>query len=79
MRPQVLHILIKHALLITDEATDRTLEVKEDTIKLLCVICTVKTNRFYIPGETNMVERLRKESYDKGIFACLTQIYKCLS
>jgi hypothetical protein len=42
------------------------------------MICTVKTNRFYIPGETNIVERLRKESFDKGIFATLTFIYKSL-
>lgn len=40
------------------------------------MICTVKTNKFYIPGETNLVERLRKESFDKGLFATLTFIYK---
>jgi hypothetical protein len=81
MRPQVLHILIKHALMITDEKeiSDRTKSIKEETLKLLCVICTVKTNRFYIPGETNIVERLRKEAFDKGIFATLTYIYKALS
>lgn len=62
-----------------NEVSDRTQQVKEETIKLLCVICTVKTNRFYIPGETNMVERLRKESYDKGIFACLTYLYSSLN
>lgn len=60
------------------ETSDRTKAIKEETVKLLCVICTVKTNRFYIPGETNMVERLRKEAFDKGIFASLTFIYKNL-
>lgn len=45
---------------------------------MLCVICTVKANRFYIPGETKLVERLRKESFDKGIIATLTFIYKTL-
>jgi hypothetical protein len=48
-------------------------------VKLLCVICTVKTNRFYIPGETKLVERLRKDSFDKGIFACITYLYKTYS
>lgn len=42
------------------------------------MICTVKTSRFYIPGETNIVERLRKQSFDKGIFATLTFIYTSL-
>ena len=70
---------MKQALLIVDDQSDRLKNIKEETLKLLCVICTVKTNRFYIPGETNLVERLRKESFDKGIFATLTYIYKSLS
>ena len=69
---------MKHAMMIVDDLSDRLKTIKEDTLKLLCAICTVKTNRFYIPGETNMVERLRKESFDKGIFATLTYIYKNL-
>lgn len=47
-------------------------------MKLLCMLGTVKTSRFYIPGETNMMERLRKEAFDKGLFATLTYIYKVL-
>ncbi len=50
--------------------------IREDTVRLLCIVCTVKTNRFYIPGETKLVERLRKEAYDKGIFATLTFLYQ---
>ena len=75
-----MHVLIKHALMIIDEKelSDRTKVIKEETIKVLCVLCTVKTNRFYIPGETNLVERLRKEAFDKGIFATLTFLYKSL-
>lgn len=67
--------------MLTDEksSSDRTKAIKEQTIKLLCTICTVKTNRFYIPGETNLVERLRKESFDKGIFAALTYIFQTLN
>ena len=78
MRPQVLHVLIRHCLLMVDEkeTVERTLLIKEETVRLLCIICTVKTNRFYIPGETKMVERLRKEAFDKGVFATLTYLYK---
>jgi hypothetical protein len=57
------------------EISDRTQAIKEETVKLLCVICTVKTNRFYIPGETKLVERLRKNAFDKGIFAALALMY----
>lgn len=72
---------MKHALSVVDDSqsSDRTKTIKEDTIKLLCMICTVKTNRFYIPGETNLVERLRKESFDKGIFAALTYVFNTLN
>jgi hypothetical protein len=80
LRPEVLQVLLKHALLLCDESdvSGRTKKIKEITVKLLCIVCTVKTNRFYIPGETNMVERLRKESFDKGLFAALTTIYQHL-
>lgn len=77
MRPQVLHVFLRHAMMVTDERelTERTMQIKDETVKLLCVICTVKTNRHYIPGETNLVERMRKEAFDKGIFATLTYIF----
>jgi len=80
LRPEILHVLVKHCMFLCDEGNvnNRTKNVKEETVKLLCMVCTVKTNRFYIPGETNMVERLRKESFDKGLFATLTYIYKTL-
>jgi hypothetical protein len=54
---------------------ERTRIIKEETVKLLCLISTVKTNRFYIPGETKMVERLRKDAFDKGIYATLTYLF----
>lgn len=63
-------------MLIDDrEVSERTKQIKEETVKLLCIICTVKTNRFYIPGETKLVERLKKDAFDKGIFATLTFLY----
>lgn len=39
---------------------------------------TVKTNRFYIPGETSVSERLRKSSFDCGTFSMLTYVLKKL-
>ena len=68
-------------MLISEESiiNERIKMIKEETVRLLCVICTVKTNRFYIPGETKFVERLRKNAFDKGIFATLTFIYQSLS
>jgi hypothetical protein len=70
-------VLIRHSLILTDEKelAERTRIIKEETVKLLCIICTVKTNRFYIPGETKMVERLRKDAFDRGIFATLTFLF----
>mmetsp|Transcript_25682 Transcript_25682/g.24967 ORF Transcript_25682/g.24967 Transcript_25682/m.24967 type:complete len:90 (+) Transcript_25682:1023-1292(+) len=56
----------------------RTKTTKEETIKLLCVLSTVKTNKFYIPGETNMVEKLKKMAFDRGLVAVLTHIYRQL-
>jgi hypothetical protein len=78
LRNDVIHMLLKHAYKICDEkeVNQRTKVLKEETIKLLCVLSTVKTNRFYIPGETNMVERIRKDCFDKGLFATLTMIYR---
>jgi len=46
-----------------------------NSIKILCIVCTVKSNKFYIPGETNLAERLRKRAFDQGIFTLLTHIY----
>lgn len=78
MKTEVIHLLLKHALMICDEkeVNNRTKLVKEETIKILCLLSTVKTNRFYIPGETNIVDKLRKDSFDKGLFATLTYIYR---
>ena len=45
------------------------------SLKLLQLLCTVKTNRFYIPGETSISERLRKRSYDSGTFSLLLHVF----
>lgn len=44
----------------------------------MCQVCTVKTNRFYIPGETSISERLRKSAFDCGTFTMLHYIIKNL-
>lgn len=80
LKPSVLHVLLRHALMICNnkEVNERTKALKEETIKLLCILSTVKTSRFYIPGETNIVERLRKDAFDRGLYTTLTYIYKAL-
>lgn len=42
------------------------------------MVCTMKKTHFYIPGETNLSERLRKKAYDSGTFTLLTFIYNSL-
>lgn len=69
---------MKNSLLITvedSETINRTRELLEESIRILCWLSTVKTNRFYIPGETNLVEKLRKRAMDNGIFAAISTIY----
>jgi len=48
-------------------------------VKVLCTVCSVKTNRFYIPGETSLAESLRKKSFDTGIMALLTHLHNNLN
>lgn len=80
LRPQILHTLLKHAAFICEDSdmSKKAYLIKEETIHLLCMLCTVKTNRFYIPGETKMVENLKKIAFDNGLFTTLTYIYKSL-
>lgn len=35
----------------------------------------MKTNKYYIPGETGISERLRKRAYDSGTFSLLIHLY----
>ena len=42
------------------------------------MLCTVKTTRYFIPGETNTSERLRKYAFDSGIFTLLFFIHEKL-
>ena len=54
------------------------LEVYQNAIKLLCMVCTARKNQFYIPGETNLSERLRKRAFDSGTYTLLTYIFNQL-
>ena len=56
--------------------SDFSKEMLDQLVKLLCSLATVKTTRFYIPGETNDSDELRKEAYDKGVYITLNLIYK---
>ena len=54
-----------------DNPTQRLTAVSRTAITVLGQVCTIKTNRFYIPGETTISERLRKCSFDCGLFTML--------
>jgi len=43
------------------------------------MLSTVKTTRYYIPGETNIAERLRKYAFDVGIFSLLVNMHNELT
>lgn len=43
------------------------------------MLCTVKTNRFYIPGETSISERLRKSAFDSGTYTLMHHLNKHLN
>ena len=42
------------------------------------MVCTAKKNAYYIPGETNLSERLRKRAFDSGTFTLLTYLFNQL-
>ena len=73
-------MLCKNALKVVAEAnhshTSRHLDLYITTVKLLCLVVTAKTTKFYIPGETNLVERLRKRAFDCGTYTLLTYIFR---
>ena len=48
---------------------------KMEKIKLLCLLSSVKFNKFYIPGETKLADTLKKMALDYGLFTALTLIH----
>ena len=80
MRGNILHRLMDYSLDCLNEdcramKKKGKMQFSFNCIKLLCLICTPKTNKFYIPGETNLAERLRKRAFDTGTFTLLSYIY----
>lgn len=57
----------------------RLIEINRCALRVLCLTACVKQNRFYIPGETSMAERLRKRSYDCGTYSMIHHVYNNLS
>jgi len=55
----IVHSFIKCALSEVDKISSKNIDLLEKVVKLLCVLSTVKTTRFYIPGETNNTDSLR--------------------
>ena len=80
LQPSFHRLLCKNALKVLDVAnkghSSRQLDLYITTCKLLCLVVTAKTTKFYIPGETNLVERLRKRAFDCGTFTLLTYLFK---
>ena len=75
LSPMIFPKLAELSLKFLDEEKHRN-EMSQNSIKLLCLICTPKTNKFYIPGETNLAERLRKRAFDSGTYSLLTYLYR---
>ena len=76
-------ILVRNSLAFLDQrpsvrVSAQMLEVYQNAIKLLCMVCTARKTQFYIPGETNLSERLRKRAFDSGTFTLLTYLYNQL-
>lgn len=82
LKPENHRPLFRNALMLVSDQSNpnqRLAAISINAIKTLCTVCTVKTNRFYIPGETSISERLRKNSFDCGSFTLLHYIVKYLS
>ena len=77
---KMLHeVLVNNCLAFVDLALGKSnntklLELYKNAIKLLCLVCTARKTQFYIPGETNLSERLRKRAFDSGTFTLLTYL-----
>ena len=77
---KMLHeVLVNNCLAFVDLAQGKSnntklLELYKNAIKLLCLVCTARKTQFYIPGETNLSERLRKRAFDSGTFTLLTYL-----
>lgn len=75
---ELLNMLFSLALCVISEQRKPTFSTRMPlvlvAIRLLIIVCTVQKNQFYIPGETNLHERLRKRSFDSGVYSILQQI-----
>ena len=76
-------ILVRNSLAFLEQrpvvkVSAQILEVFQNAIKLLCMVCTARKTQFYIPGETNLSERLRKRAFDSGTFTLLTYLFNQL-
>jgi len=73
-------VLVRYSLAFVDmknapKTNSKLLDLYQNAIKLLCMVCTARKTQFYIPGETNLSERLRKRAFDSGTFTLLTYLY----
>ena len=73
-------LLVRNSLSFLDQVNlpkvnVQLMEVFQNAIKLLCMVCSARKTQFYIPGETNLSERLRKRAFDSGTFTLLTHLF----
>ena len=59
----------------TQKNSSELIELYQNAVKLLCMVCTARKTQCYIPGETNLAERLRKRAFDSGTFTLLTYLH----
>jgi hypothetical protein len=74
---EVIHAIITTALDINDEKdpSEKKLELFDHLCKLLSTLSSIKSNKFYIPGETSSTDILRKYSMERGLYTCLSLLY----
>lgn len=70
---------MRFSLMLLKNVSEREFEISRISTLLLIQVCTVKINRFYIPGETSISERLRKQAYDSGCYTLMHFLNKELS
>lgn len=77
-----LNAIMQSSLIILEEKDKqqprKVLELGIASVKLLLLLCSSRTNKFYIPGETNLSERLRKRAFDSGTYTVVTHLFKAL-
>jgi len=79
LRQKYYDVLTKVALKLLDEIqnpNEGLLEISQSALLNLITVNSLNSSRVYIPGETNISERLRKSSFECGTYFLVTHIYE---